>query len=172
MNRKKLNFSGRGQVEGNVMIYVLGVFIASLILIFGYIAIKNFVGVQEDIQIINFRQDLTRDIESLSSQYGSVTKVHFDLPSELSEVCFDDYSQYSAQTASNLGYPLLSYISLITPRANNNVFLLSEGEIRYAFSVNQLSLENGFVCVNILDGNLDINMEAKGREGVSISRVE
>jgi len=168
----KKRYKLKAQVEGNVIIYVLGAFIASLILIFGYVAINNFIGVQDDILIINFKQDLSRDIDSLSTQYGSVRKVDFDLPSELDEVCFivsgRDGNGAGASVGNAEEHSLLSYLSRITPSVKNNVYVFGGGKINNVFHVNKLSLDSPIECKSVRNGVLTLSLEAKGRAGVNI----
>ncbi|MEM3126926.1 MAG: hypothetical protein QW331_02570, partial [Candidatus Woesearchaeota archaeon] len=96
-NSKK-NFSGflrsKKAIEGQIFIYVLSIVVFSLIMLFGYGAIRNLMERGEQAQLIKFKSDLQYELKSISTQYGDVKifseKNPFRIPGNYKELCFID----------------------------------------------------------------------------------
>jgi hypothetical protein len=159
----------KGQVEGKVIIYVLGVFIASIILIFGYVVVDRFTSITYDIELLQFRQEVNQEVDRKLTEFRSKETLNLNLPSSFTEVCFaQTESSESSTSAQGQGFNLISYILKSSPPTPYNVFVLENKEIVEIFSVNKLSLSDNFKCFEIVDGEVTFTLVAKGREGVDI----
>ena len=159
----------RAQVEGNVLIYVLGVFIASMILLFGYSAVNNFVGIKEDITSIQLKQTLSLTVEEKLDEYLSRETKAFELQGGANNICFHDSSKQWVQTQGS-DLDIISYIVSKNPPLGYNVFLMDDSKIVDTFSVGKLSIETGLKCFEENNGVVTITFIAKGvREGVEIA---
>ena len=90
--------SRKAQMTGQIFIYILSIVVVSLILLYGYNAIKNFGKRSEEVDFVRFKTQL----ESFSRQLagagsGSVKISEFKIPGRYTEVCFvDSYNELSA----------------------------------------------------------------------------
>src|SRR3989338_11458181 len=73
----------KGQIVGQIFIYVLAIVVMGAILIFGYNAIADFRSKSSQVSTIRIQSDVSSAIESLSSDFGSVKK---------KEIFLDEYS--------------------------------------------------------------------------------
>jgi hypothetical protein len=156
----------RTQIEGKVLIYVLGVFIASIILLFGFVVIDKFSSITYDIELLQFRQEVTQEIDIKLSEFRSRETLDLNLPSSFTQACFSNKNGASLAEAQGLDF--VSSILSSTPPVSYNVFLMRNGIIGDLFSVNKLSLSQDFVCFEVVDGSVSFTLVAKGKEGVDI----
>ena len=162
------------QVEGTVIIYVLAVFIASLVLIFGYTVIQNLTESTRNIELLQFKQDVQNQVRIKSSEFQSRDTLTLSLPSSFDKICFSSYG--SSTASSNADAERLTLVSFLlrqNPATEQNVFLLEKNILKDAFNVNKLSLHDGqkdadFLCYNIVDGQVRLTFIARGRAGVNI----
>ncbi|MBD3259063.1 hypothetical protein GF371_00365 [Candidatus Woesearchaeota archaeon] len=163
----------RGQIEARIVIYVLAVFIAGTILIYGYTVIKGLVGTQEDILLLTFKEDLKAKVEEKSYEFRSSEKLTFTLPKKYTSVCYGDVRRLADnQYLINLMPPGLTLIKdSFSDSVPYNFFLMERGLImRDAFHVGDLFIPDNFECVNVTDGQLNLQFTAQGRQGVQINR--
>jgi hypothetical protein len=156
----------RAQIEGKVLIYVLGVFIASIILLFGFVVIDKFSSITYDIELLQFRQEVTQEIDIKLSEFRSRETLDLNLPSSFTQACFSNKNGASLAEAQGLDF--VSSILSSMPSVSYNVFLMRNGIIGDLFSVNKLSLSQDFVCFEVVDGSVSFTLVAKGKEGVDI----
>ncbi|MBN2567190.1 hypothetical protein JXB02_03855 [Candidatus Woesearchaeota archaeon] len=80
----------RAQVQGQVIVYVLSLVVVSLILLYGYNAIRSFRDRAEDVETVQFRTEIQAAVKSLSADTGTFRKMEFFVPETIDEVCFAD----------------------------------------------------------------------------------
>src|SRR3989344_3355827 len=85
---RKQHAQRRAQIEGTIIIYVLAVFIGSLVLLFGYSVIKEILASQRSIELLDFKQDLRNEIKQKLSEFQSRDTLSLMLPSNFETVCF------------------------------------------------------------------------------------
>ncbi len=78
----------KGQVQGQVFIYLLTLIITGMILLFGYNAITDLSKKAEQVEFIQFKNDLKQDFETMSSNYGDADTITYNAPSKVKEICF------------------------------------------------------------------------------------
>jgi len=161
----------RGQVEARIIIYVLAVFIAGIILIYGYTVIKGLAGTQEDILLLSFKEDVKAEVEEKSYEFRSSEKLTFTIPKQYTKVCYGDSSRLGRnknlidQTIP-IDYTLIR--KSMEGDVRNNFFMMERGIMRDAFYAGDLFLVDVFECTNVTDGQLNLKFTALGRQGVEI----
>lgn len=137
-------------------------------MIFGYKIINDFINRGEEVQFLQFKNDLEASIKKIYSEYGSVREETFRLPSGFDQICFVDFTspynqklcEYDA-VACNFWKSGGDYSSTA-----ENVFLkpAAAQQIK-VFMIHTTPAhegEDGFLCVPIVQGNLMIRLEGKG----------
>lgn len=81
----------KGQLTGQIFIFIIAIILFGLILLYGYKAVKEFGQTQEDVTLIEFRDQFSSKVKQVSANYGSVKKHEIILPSKYSEICFVEY---------------------------------------------------------------------------------
>ncbi|MBW3012860.1 hypothetical protein KY325_01395 [Candidatus Woesearchaeota archaeon] len=162
----------RGQIEARIVIYVLAVFIAGVILIYGYTVIKGLVGTQEDILLLTFKEDLKAKVEEKSYEFRSSEKLTFTLPKQFTAVCYGDVRRMANNQflINQMPTGLTLIKDSFSDSVQNNFFLMERGLVmRDSLFVGDLFIPNNFECVNITDGQLNLQFTAQGRQGVLIN---
>ncbi|MCK4669918.1 MAG: hypothetical protein KAT43_01850 [Nanoarchaeota archaeon] len=158
----------RGQVEARVVIYLLAVFIAALILSYGYLAIKGLISTQEDILLVTFKEDIKNKVDEKSYEFRSVEKLSFSLPTTYDEICFGDLRNIGAAlNAIPAGKVLIS--DSIRDGVNRNFFILQRGKLKDAFYIGKIVVDDNFQCLEVANGMLNLEFRALGKSGVKIS---
>lgn len=158
----------KAQVEVRVVIYLLAVFIAALILSYGYIAIQGLISTQEDILSVTFKEDIKSKVEEKSYEFRSVEKLTFTLPSSYDEVCFCDLSDIGAALQQIPEERVLVRDS-VEDGVRRNFFILKDRKLVDLFYAGDIVVDGKFQCLNISNGVLSLEFQAMGRPGVKIS---
>jgi hypothetical protein len=85
MKRKKRN--NKGQIAGQVFIYIMAVIVIGAIALIGYNAINKIISKSCDAERANFKLDIEKDIETQTSD-GSVWVEKIDVPCGYDTICF------------------------------------------------------------------------------------
>lgn len=80
----------KAQIIGQIFVYLAGIIVIGLIVMYGYNAVLHFQEKTQDVALISFKTSLERSLQELSVEYGSVKMKRLDVPAEFSEVCFVD----------------------------------------------------------------------------------
>ena len=83
----------KGLAIGQVFIYVLVALTFSVIMIFGYKSITEFVQRGEEVQFYQFKTDLESSIQRIYTEYKSVRESTFYVPARYTRICFVDVSK-------------------------------------------------------------------------------
>ncbi len=162
----------RGQIQGQVFIYILTLIITAGILIYGYNAIKKLNETSNKVQLVDFKTKLKSDIETISSDYNSVKTYTYNVPSNVKEVCF-------YQEPSPPGIPPISvnipnpYILDSVKDTNNNVFLVMKNGVPDPIELPRIESDTNDVallCIPIINGRLKLKLEGKG-DGVKVGKA-
>ncbi len=152
----------KAQIHGQVFIYVLTLIITAAILLYGYNAIKGISKRAEQVELINFKDDLKGDFEKMSSDYGSVKTKTYNVPSKVKEVCF---YQEGDVLPPNIN-PLVRDSILDT---DNNIFLVIGNAIE-PMKLSRIEVNNGpIVCISISSNRLKLRLEGLG-DGVLVEQ--
>ena len=79
----------KGQIQGQIIIYILMIVIFGAILIYGVYAINQLIDRANKVEIEKFKLELKSFISD-NKGYGSVESVSFKLPSNYEYICFRD----------------------------------------------------------------------------------
>ncbi len=161
-----------------VFIFVVMAITFALIVIFGYKAIGNFLQQGEQVQFIQFKNDIESAVKRIYTQYGSTQIEEFTLPSRYEQICFVDMNypfteeEYTAlcrrdqlactvwkqaqqaQQEGKSGYA----------GVDENVFLKPAGPVPIkVFAITVDSPDSAsFLCLEINKGQFSLRLEGKG----------
>lgn len=85
----RMQLNKRGQIAGQVFIYIMAVIVIGGIVLIGYSAIKNILDKSCKVEQVTFKSDIEGLIEKYTS-YGSVNKKNLGAPCSYDTVCFVD----------------------------------------------------------------------------------
>ena len=141
--------------------YILAVLIFGLIVIFGYREISNLMQKQQQVDLINFENNLKDVIKRLSSSYGDKkvydTENPLKVPSGYNKLCFIELDKPKTGYVSSSNYPLI-YNSW-DDNVQANVFL---DDAKHSFYADNITIEpDNSKCFDITNG-LRIELEGIG----------
>lgn len=152
----------KGQVIGQIFIYVITIVLVSFLLLFGYQAITTFKGKADQVSFLQFRNNLQNTIEVLTTDFGSVKVKDFFIPGNIDTVCFVQSFPEIPDIISNPdidNYPIIK--DSVQAQINKNVFLISKN-IEESFYTGKISLSDEFFCFLVVRGEIKLKMESKG----------
>ena len=161
----------RGQVQGQVFIYILTLIVTAGILLYGYNAIKSISEKAELVELIQFKDDLKQDFERMSSNYGSSETETYNVPSKVKEVCF--YQEGEDPLFHPLPDDLNPLIKdSINDKTGNNVFLvIGDGAIE-PMKLTRIEINKpdyNLVCIKVSSNRLKLRLEGLG-DGVLVEK--
>lgn len=154
--------SKRSQIPGQIFIYVVAIILFSLVLIYGYNAIKGFKERSEQIAYIKFKTDLTSTVKRVSPDYGTLKREEFFIGGGYSKICFvQSYHQ-----EQNFYFP--DSISDLIVRdsfesgVDKNVFLFTN-TLQESFNIGEINVSNnGYKCFDVVNGKVKIQFLGRG----------
>ncbi len=173
--KKRLIRSKKGLGVGEIFVYIVAALTFAVIMIFGYKIINDFIHRGEDVQFLQFKNDLEGSVKKIYADYGSSRKETFHLPGGFDQICFVDFdSPYnvkfcdydavacsfwkgiSDQKGDDSGYDLASENVFLKPAAAQQIKV-------FQFQVLPAKEgEEGFLCVPIVKGSFTLVLEGKG----------
>ena len=151
----------KAQSISMVVVFILALFIGSLVLLFGGKSILKIIGLGGQATRVRFEQDLESEIAGLS--YGSRREYRTVLPDKGHlAICFADLNYLKGNTnpslETNPDYRVIN--ESIGSGATANVFFLPGGSD--SFTVRDLEVRKGFLCFNASAGVVRFGLEGKG----------
>lgn len=153
------------QLYGQIFIYALTLILISVILVYGYTSIKNFKQKTEDITALKFQKDLKNAIESITNDYGSVSRKEFQLSGDIRQVCFVETIQPFDKSNPIGNLQLNSLVINSVKDSDKNVFLL-ENTLRSSFSAGKISVDRDILCIKPSNNRITLRLEGKGDHAV------
>ena len=149
----------KGQLIGQVFIYIIAIVIVAFILVYGYNAITTFKGKADQVSYIQFKNKLQNTIEVLTVDFGSVRIEEFTVPDNINTICFvKNYEGFP--TLTNTGYPLME--DSVNSKIDKNVFLI-ENNIEESFLAGTIALASGdYSCIPVRGSKIELRMEGMG----------
>ena len=148
----------KGQFVGQIFIYVLAVIITAIVLGYGYKAVVTFKEKSDQVSYIQFKTNLQNDIESITSDFGTVEIKLYSIPLNFKEVCFvKNYP--SLKTLSNTEHPIIE--DSVNSKVEKNVFLV-ENIAKDSFYAGKIDVEKDLYCINTANGKLRLRLEGMG----------
>ncbi len=170
--KKRLIRSKKGLGVGEVFIYIVAALTFAVIMIFGYKIINDFIHRGEDVQFLQFKNDLESSVKKIYADYGSSRKETFHLPGGFDQICFVDFDSSYNEKFCDYDTVACSFwkddagVEGGYDAASENVFLkpAAAQQIKiFQFSVIPAKEgEEGFLCVPIVKGSFTLILEGKG----------
>ena len=152
----------KAQVQARILIYVLAVFIAGTILLYGYNIVHNLLVTQEDVQMLDFKKGVQDQVDELSYAYRDVRENNYQVPVRFTEICFADITALGvSEKAGDERYLLVK--DSLEDGVKKNVFLIEDKRMGDAFEVGKISVQDDFRCYPIVNGQIKLRFEALGR---------
>ncbi|NOZ80659.1 MAG: hypothetical protein GXP63_03205 [DPANN group archaeon] len=184
----------KGQIIGQIFVYLMGIVIIGMIVLYGYKVILNFQGKTEDVALVTFKTTLQRSLREMAIEYGSVKMQMLTLPSDFNRVCFTDINK---EAGGSFRYDTAHRKAqgLCTPTTNDdynpiacnywsdedvvdNVFLIGPERVEPIFIGDDTDKDfirgyftidtPGYLCVKAKSGQIKLRMEGIGK-GVLLS---
>ena len=153
----------RAQAQSQIFVYVLAIIITTTIFIYGYSAISSFKNQVDNVELLEFQNDLRSAIKVISTDYES-TKIYNSanplyVPEQYEEVCFAQVGAVVPQS----NYPLIA--DSISVGAKPNVFLVGS-VMEESFYVGNVVIDDpgGFFCTSIVNGRIGLKLEGLGNK--------
>lgn len=167
----------KGMVVGQIVVYILSLLIFGLIIYYGYNAIQQFWENQQLVELLEFKNRISKDINELSRRDGDVKVFNPEkplrAPGRYKELCFIQLKENGVPTnpPSNL-YPLIK--NSWEGQVKENIFLVIE-DMEESFFVERLKVDNNnkyYDCFTINDGRIT-DLRIKGEAGFArISHIQ
>lgn len=172
----------RAQVQ-HIMIFVIGLVVISLILLFGYSTLENLNDDRCEIQKLQFGNNLQQAIER-NTAWGTSTVVTLKAPCETEQVCFFDREfidhpedieedDFPPEWDIDGAWTTVVNSSLQTNKNNQqgdqtNIFTVtSQGNVepveRYSSARAAIDVDEGSICADVEAEQLSVRLEGTGR---------
>jgi hypothetical protein len=170
----------RAQIS-QVFFYIMAIIVFSVILIFGYRTITDFIEKGEQVAFITFKTDLESAVRKVASDFGSVTVYNTRhpllVPNNHQRICFINVDRTPPVDCDSTLNPIIcdawltSFNSGGWGAAESNVFLEPLGKIsikvyRITLDTNSNGVEDsadaGYLCLSTSEGRVDIRLEGRG----------
>ena len=156
----------RGQIIGQVFIYILSTVIVAAILMYGYTAVSEFRERSQNVAKVKLQSDITNAVSRLSSDYGSVQRKELYL-GEYLKMCFVD----TYETPADLDFPSSTnklILDNVQSKTGNNVFLLKD-TLEQSFNAGKISVGDDSsatdidaLCLNATANKVAVRLEGRG----------
>ena len=148
----------KGQIIGQVFIYLITLVLVSFLLFYGYRAISTFKEKTDQVSYIQFKNNLQNTIETLSLDFGSVKVKQFTVPDNINTVCFVRNFP-SMPSLSGTNYPIIE--DSVNSDLDKNAFLISD-DVEESFFAGKISSAEDFFCFPAIAGKIELRMEGMG----------
>jgi hypothetical protein len=153
----------KGQIAGQIFIYLMAAIVIGGIALIGYGAITKILSKSCDAEKASFRTDMAEFIEKYTS-YGSVNKKTIKAPCEYDTVCFVDASDVSAKSKiSQCANPIIR--DSVNKGNMQNIFVIANSvtiPLGYSDLVTLEDTYRGQNCLCIKQSNKNFYITFKG----------
>lgn len=179
-----INFinSKKAMGVGQVFVFIIAALTFSLIMIFGYRTISQFLESGEKVEFVQFKNDLENSIKKVYTEYGAIRIETYYLPAKYQQICFvdldypiddDEVQKLCGQDeiACSVWEEFLSQPEKEKTGysfADENVFLNPGSDVKlktYKISIAEDPVTQnprGFLCRTISKGSFSLMLEGKG----------
>lgn len=174
----------KGQMVGQIFVYILAIVVAGGILLFGYDAIRTFGQQAEDVGFVEFKTTIERDFKDMASDFGSVKIKNYEPGKIYEEACFIDkdildfegklqeqFTQLFISTEKNR--PII--LDTLKTGTNYDLFLVP-GEKQLDLGLIDVSVkgeaiaavqrDDALLCVPIKGGKFSVRIEGTGKSTI------
>ena len=150
----------KGQIPSQVFMYVFALLVISLVLLFGITAINDFIDRTDRIELVKFKSDIKSEIQTISTEYGSVINPSLTLSKRFKRVCFAD--DRAINNLGSISNPLIR--NSIENQVKDNVFLVEEIGVEQLKTMKiEVLNDKGFLCIENTQGKISFHIRGKGR---------
>jgi hypothetical protein len=155
----------KSQLNAQIFIYIIAIILFSLILLYGYNAIRGFKERSEQISYIRFKTDLSSAVKRISPDYGTLKREEFFIGGEYTKVCFVQ-SYKREENKPNILATIAKKEDWIVEDSiksgvDKNVFLFTD-TLQESFDVGEIDVTDGYLCINLIKGKAKIQFKGKG----------
>jgi len=161
-----MNPNHKGQLYGQIFVYILTIVVVGFILIYGYRTITGFKDKANQVMLLQFEKDTKIIVQSIASDFGSVVKKELNADDKTNMVCFvENYEAFDR--ASPRSSDAINPIVMESIRSNSeiNVFLIGDG-IRKSFSTGRISVDNDILCIKPQNNAVILRLEGAGDHAI------
>ena len=156
----------QGQGVGQVFIFIIAALTFSLIMIFGYKTISEFLQRGEQVELVQFKNDVENSIKKIYTEYGSTRQKEFTAPGKYTQICFVnmDAAYDPALCSADQVACTVWEQSKGLDSVDENVFLKPAAPVKikvYRITVDPAIGQN-FMCLPIINGHFSLILEGKG----------
>ncbi len=167
----------KGQIAGQIFIYIIAIVVVGFIIVYGYSAIKGFSEKGEQVEFITLKTDIENNFKSIVSDYGSIKRPNLDVPGKFEMICFVDKTKAAAAQTSSLcmeGDNDDFYEPVICATwslGKDNVYLVPDGSI--SWDVGNIVINEGdpFLCIEVIHNKIKLQLKSLG-DKVRVSTYE
>ena len=172
----------KSQLYGQIFIYILTIVVISLILLYGYNAVRNFNDHAEQVSCLKFRNDLKNSIDGLIGDFGTVKRKDLEVCKGYAQVCFVEtfrkIDDRSYPKAENLNGNILDPAEFdpiikdsISTSTDKNVFLIAKNskDSFYAGNISVVparilnpDVKADVLCLDVANSRISLKLEGKG----------
>ena len=146
-------------ISSEVFIYILGMIVIGIIVIFGYQKIASLAQAEQKVEIPRFQKQLESLVKSAMGS-GNLIKEDVVLPRGFGEICVVDLDK-SASSSLQTTKPIIH--DSWSDKVQKNVFLVGKTtESFFIDKIKPLDATNNFVCIPLTDGKAKLKFEGKG----------
>ena len=148
-----------------VFIFIVAAISFSLIMIFGYKIVNDFMQSGEKVQFYQFKTDLETSIKQIYTEYGAVRIETYSVPSPYRQICFVDLDKpidpalcINNQIACNAwrdAYDQGGYAN-----GDENVFLTPQASVK--LKVSKIKIDVNPLCLPIYEGVFRLRLDGMG----------
>lgn len=159
----------RGQINSKIFTYMLGVVIVGIVLILGYRMINKTTEAGKSAMYESFKNEFEIDVNQIYQEYGSLRKVSYDLPKDITRVCMldkDNKNEVRSSLSIN-NYPILKE-GLDT---DDNIFVYKEGSFFDSFQIDKIKFNHYpyFKCFDIKNSDINFGIEGMGKKALVLT---
>jgi len=153
----------KSQVQ-QIFIYIVAIILFSLILVYGYNAIRGFRAKTDQVALLQLKNDISSSITKVSTDFGTIIKKRLDVPFKYKEICFVDLTKTGIAEFTDIcgvnGNPLVC--DSWTSNSPYNMFLISQKDTE-TYNIGEIRIDNPFFfCTNVTNGKATVKLEGKG----------
>jgi hypothetical protein len=150
-----------------IFIYILALFIFALILYYGYYGISKIIQQGEEVAFVRFKTDLESAVQEVLPIYRRVLPFNKNnplrAPGKINKVCFVSSSKIGdTDFAAEIDDPIIALS--VEEGTEENVFVFPREEARQPIYLPKITVPDGFMCVETVQGRLDIVLRSIGKE--------
>jgi len=150
-----------------IFIYITAIIVFSLILIYGFNAIKTLSAKTEDVVFIQIEKDMKSSVKSILYDYGSIEKKEISATTQFTKFCIVDTTITPNPSSTAVCNPSSDEYNLLVcdgwQDKSENMFLIGPSKTK-SFMIDDIKVTDppAFLCIPILGGKATIKLEGKG----------